>query len=138
MRFAPVLAATLLLAACATPQQPAPIASGAVPSQVPPAIEAQLQQIGRVVAPPQTATLYAPLQQKEPYAGVKVERDQRYGADARHLLDVFTPEAGGAARPAPTKPIRAQRASTFQRNSVSTTAVCLSCSRSAGTPRRST
>ena len=100
MRIAPVLAASLLLAACATTQTPTPpIASGAVPSQVPPAIEAQLQQIGRVVAPPQTATLYAPLQQKEPYAGVKVERDQRYGADARHLLDVFTPEAGSGARP---------------------------------------
>lgn len=100
MRFPVLMAGVLLLAACASPQQPTPpIASGAVPSQVPPAIATQLQQIGRVVAPPQTAALYAPLQQKEPYAGVKVERDQRYGADARHLLDVFTPQGATGGRP---------------------------------------
>jgi acetyl esterase/lipase len=100
MRFAPVLAAAVLLAACANPMHRSfPVASGAVPSQVPPAIAAQLQQIGRVVAPPQTAALYAPLQQKEPYAGVRVERDQAYGADPRHRLDVFSAEGGAARKP---------------------------------------
>jgi hypothetical protein len=71
------------------------LASRSVRSQVPSDIHAQLLQIGRVVAPPVTAVLYAPLQQREPYAGVKVARDERYGPDPRQLLDVFTPEAGG-------------------------------------------
>jgi acetyl esterase/lipase len=45
--------------------------------------------------------LYAPLQQKEPYAGVRVVRGERYGPDPeRNLLDVFTPEAApGKPRP---------------------------------------
>lgn len=97
MRLIPTLAALLLVAGCATQQEaPTTIPSGAIPSQVPPAIAQQLQQIGRVVAPPPTAALYAPLQQKEPYTGVKVERDQRYGPDARHLLDVFASDTGAA------------------------------------------
>ena len=99
MRLVLAAAAALLLAACATPPASAP-ASGIVPSQVPPAIAAELVKIGRVVAPPPTAALYAPLQQREPYAGVRVERNARYGPDAeRNLLDVFTPEAAGAPRP---------------------------------------
>jgi acetyl esterase/lipase len=74
---------------------------GALPSQVPPEIEARLRHLGAVVAAPATALLYAPLQQKEPYAGVLVARNQAYGADARHLLDVFAeqPAAGGPPRP---------------------------------------
>lgn len=100
MRFLTATAGALLLAACAA----APVAtvpSGPVPSQVPADIAAQLQQMGRVVAPPPTAALYAPLQQREPYAGVRVARGERFGPDAqRNLLDVFTPEnAGGAPRP---------------------------------------
>jgi triacylglycerol lipase len=55
--------------------------------------------IGRVIDPPKTAVLYAPLQEKEPYAGVKVVRDAKYGPDARNLLDVFSPENAGAPRP---------------------------------------
>ena len=39
----------------------------------------KLLEIGRVVDPPKTALLYAPLQQKEPYQGVKTERDVKYG-----------------------------------------------------------
>jgi triacylglycerol lipase len=94
-----VATALLVLAACSTPPVAPAIPAGPVPSQVPAAIEDQLQQLGRVVAPPQTAALYAPLQQKEPYAGVAVERDQHYGPDARHLLDVFTPQAKDGPRP---------------------------------------
>lgn len=98
MRPAFLATAALLLAGCAhQPMPPAGVTS--VPSQVPPAIEARLQQIGRVVAPPQTAALYAPLQEAEPYAGVQVARDVAYGPDARNRLDVFTPVAPGAARP---------------------------------------
>lgn len=92
--------AALLLAACAAAPE-ATLASGTLPSQVPPAIASQLQQIGAVVAPPPTAALYAPLHPREPYAGVRVARGERFGPDPqRNLLDVFTPEsAGGAPRP---------------------------------------
>jgi acetyl esterase/lipase len=61
-------------------------------------IEARLAELGAVVDPPETAKLYAPLQEKEPYAGIKVTRDLKYGADDRHALDVFEPE------PAATSP----------------------------------
>ncbi|WP_175068430.1 hypothetical protein [Bradyrhizobium uaiense] len=43
----------------------------------------KLLELGRVVDPPKTAALYAPLQQKEPYQGVKVERDVKYGPAER-------------------------------------------------------
>ena len=59
----------------------------------------KLIEIGRTVDPPKTAALYAPLQQKEPYADVKVERDIKYGPADRNLLDVFTPEAASTGRP---------------------------------------
>jgi len=59
----------------------------------------KLLELGRVVDPPKTAALFAPLQQKEPYQGVKIERDVKYGPADRHLLDVFTPEAASPPRP---------------------------------------
>lgn len=88
------LATGLLLASCAVPPQPNHVAS-----QVPPAIAARLQQLGRVVDPPRTAEIYAPLARKEPYAGVKATRDVAYGPDARHRLDVFEPQTQARARP---------------------------------------
>lgn len=68
-------------------------------SPMPADIAEKLKELGRVIDPPKTAALYAPLQQKEPYAGVKVERDISYGANERNRLDVFVPEAAGSARP---------------------------------------
>lgn len=59
----------------------------------------KLLELGRVIDPPRTAALYAPLQQKEPYQGVKVERDLKYGPADRHLLDVFTPDTAAPPRP---------------------------------------
>ena len=59
----------------------------------------KLLEIGRVVDPPKTAALFAPLQEKEPYPGVKVEREIKYGPADRHLLDVFMPEAATSPRP---------------------------------------
>jgi acetyl esterase/lipase len=59
----------------------------------------KLIEIGHVVDPAKTAELYAPLQQKEPYEGVKVERDVKYGLADRNLLDVFAPETASSARP---------------------------------------
>ncbi|MBR1286488.1 alpha/beta hydrolase [Bradyrhizobium sp. AUGA SZCCT0177] len=59
----------------------------------------KLLELGRTIDPPKTAALYAPMQQKEPYEGVKTERDVKYGAAERHLLDVFTPDTNSSARP---------------------------------------
>jgi hypothetical protein len=42
---------------------------------MPPDIATKLLELGRVVDPEKTAPLYAPLQPKEPYAGVKATRD---------------------------------------------------------------
>jgi acetyl esterase/lipase len=71
----------------------------AQPSPMPSDIAAKLAEMGRVIDPPKTAALYAPLQQKEPYPGVRIERDVKYGAADRNLLDVFMPEAASATRP---------------------------------------
>jgi acetyl esterase/lipase len=63
---------------------------------------ARIRALGDQIVPAAiegTAKLYDPYHEREPYQGVKVSRDQAYGADARHLLDVFEPETSGAARP---------------------------------------
>ena len=76
--------------------------AGTAQAQQPPMSEDlawKLLELGRVIDVPKTAALYAPLAQKEPYAGVKTERDVKYGAAERHLLDVFTPETGSSPRP---------------------------------------
>ena len=75
-------AVTLALAACASTTQ----------MQMPPDIAAKVKAIGPVIDPPKTAAIYAPLQPKEPYQGVRVRRDLRYGPDPRHVLDVFVPD----------------------------------------------
>src|SRR5258708_2029566 len=62
----------------------------------------KLLEIGRVIDVPKTAAIYAPLQQKEPYAGVKVERDVKYGPADRNLLDVFAPETNSSS---PSRPV---------------------------------
>jgi acetyl esterase/lipase len=74
-------------------------AAWAQQSPMPAETAAKLREIGRVVDPPNTAPLYAPLQQKEPYPGVKIERDVKYGPADLNVLDVFTPETATAARP---------------------------------------
>lgn len=98
MRAVLVAATAALVAGCASPPQ---AGSVAVPSQVPPAVGQQLLLMGRVIDPLRTGALYAPLHEREPYAGVRVARGERYGPDAqRNLLDVFTPAAAeGRARP---------------------------------------
>ena len=54
-------------------------AASAQQTPMPEDIAWKLLEIGRVIDVPKTAALYAPLQQKEPYQGVKVERDVKYG-----------------------------------------------------------
>src|SRR5215510_5801987 len=75
------------------------IASATATAQVPPEIAAQLRQIGTGVCVPETAKIYAPLQQHAPYAGVMVVRDISYAQDPRTIMDVFAPEKGGGNRP---------------------------------------
>ena len=59
----------------------------------------KLLELGRVIDPPKTVELYAPLQEKEPYRGIKVERDVKYGPADRNLLDIFLPETTAPSRP---------------------------------------
>ncbi len=71
----------------------APAQTTGMPSE----IEWKLAELGAVINPPETAKLYAPLQEKEPYQGIKVTRDLKYGPDERHALDVFVSEQARAA-----------------------------------------
>ena len=77
----------------------AAFAASTLPAQVPPDIATKLIAIGRGVCVPETAELYAPLQPKPPYEGVKFTRDVSFGPDAKNVLDVAEPEKGGGSRP---------------------------------------
>jgi len=59
----------------------------------------KLIEMGRSVDTAKTAALYAPLQQKEPYQGVKVERDLKYGPDDKNTLYVSAPEPASTGHP---------------------------------------
>lgn len=74
-------------------------AAWAQQSPMPEDIAWKLLELGRVIDPPKTVELYAPLQEKEPYQGVKVERDVKYGPADRNLLDIFVPETAAPPRP---------------------------------------
>lgn len=81
------------------PPPPAPAPTAVVPYGMPPAIAAALREIGPRIEGAKTAVLYAPLQPKEPYTGVTLQRDVVYGPHERHRLDVFTPPQAGKGRP---------------------------------------
>ncbi|MGL5168971.1 MAG: alpha/beta hydrolase [Afipia sp.] len=69
-------------------------------SQVSPDIAAKLSEIGRVIDPPKTASLYVGLHEKEPYSGVSFTRDVKYGVDDRNILDIAAEEPRSSlARP---------------------------------------
>jgi pimeloyl-ACP methyl ester carboxylesterase len=68
-------------------------------AQMPPDIIPQIAALGRVVDPPNTAKIYTPLQESEPYAGIKVKRDVSYGEHARNVVDIFAAETPAAGRP---------------------------------------
>jgi acetyl esterase/lipase len=90
LKSAFVILATLVVAATAARAEGSPM---------PEEIAWKLLEIGRVVGGPETDAIYAPLQEKEPYPGVKIERDVKYGPADRNLLDVFMPDAGSSLRP---------------------------------------
>jgi triacylglycerol lipase len=59
-----------------------------------------LAAIGRVIDPPATTALYAPLHGPTPGPGVRVERDVQYGPADRNRLDIFAVDpAGATAKP---------------------------------------
>jgi triacylglycerol lipase len=89
--FAGLLAATL--AATTLP---------ASAGNMPPDVAEKIAAIGRVIAPPQTNAIYAPLHKMAPFPGIAIARDLKYGADDLNTADVFSPEnaaPGGALRP---------------------------------------
>ena len=71
----------------------------AAESPMPADIAKKLAELGRVIDPEATAKLYAPLQPTEPYFGVRIERDLKYGPAARNLLDIFMPQNVTSGRP---------------------------------------
>ncbi|HKV00249.1 MAG TPA: alpha/beta hydrolase [Vineibacter sp.] len=86
-------------AACVWAFLLAPADAGAQIAAASPDIAQKIAAFGRVINPPDVAALYTPLQEKEPYAGIKVTRDIKYGAADRNLLDVFAADGAGGARP---------------------------------------
>jgi triacylglycerol lipase len=64
-----------------------------------PDIADKIAAIGRVIDPVRTGAIYTPLHDKEPYAGVTVTRDIRYGPAERNLLDVFVANDASDPRP---------------------------------------
>lgn len=70
-----------------------------VVSDMPDTLAAALRALGNGIEPAATAALYAPLQAREPYANVVVQRDLAYGDDPRHRLDLFLPADDKRPRP---------------------------------------
>lgn len=64
-----------------------------------PEIAEQIAAVGRVIDPSRTAAIYAPQHDREPYTGVTVVRDIKYGPAERNLLDVFTADGASGSRP---------------------------------------
>jgi acetyl esterase/lipase len=75
------------------------VSSHSMASELPQEIRDAIQKIGPVINAPETAKLLAPLQRKESYAGVAVARDEKYGSNERHRLDVFRPNDAAAGLP---------------------------------------
>ena len=74
------------------------VGTSARAENMPPDIAQKLVAIGRVIAVPQTNAIYAPLHQLEPWPGVKVVRDIKYGPAERNLFDVFSADYVGGMR----------------------------------------
>jgi acetyl esterase/lipase len=83
--LAAALAALVVFGGCA----------GAQMSANPAEVGERIETLGRGLEPAAgaaTAALYAPLQEHQPYAGIRVHRDLKYGAASRNRLDVFVPD----------------------------------------------
>ncbi|WP_174292252.1 alpha/beta hydrolase [Sphingomonas bacterium] len=62
-------------------------------------ISQQIRAAGPVIDLRRLVSLYAPLHEVEPYRGVTVSRDLRYGPHDRNLADIFRTDDQGAPRP---------------------------------------
>jgi acetyl esterase/lipase len=60
-------------------------------------IAQKIRAAGPVVDARGMSSLYKPLQEREPYSGVRVTRSLSYGSDPQNLADVFTPDDTGRA-----------------------------------------
>ncbi len=89
-KLLPLLLAAAALAGCASSR---PIDYTRTADRVPAEVAQRLREIGRVSAPEPTRPLYMPLQPREPFSGVAITRDLRYGPAERNRLDVFAPAA---------------------------------------------
>jgi triacylglycerol lipase len=67
------------------------------PAVSPPQIEARLRALGAVLDLRTAIELYSPLLALQPREGVLITRDQAYGPDERHRLDVYAPAKLDAA-----------------------------------------
>jgi triacylglycerol lipase len=61
-------------------------------------ITQKIRSSGAVVDARAMAALYAPLQETEPYVGVRVSRNLSYGPDPHNLADVFAPDEASRRR----------------------------------------
>ena len=95
------------------------MASGVARAQVPPKIEARLQEMGHIVDPGCTAVLYRSMMPKKDivdqlaemqntgkpsnqvtiYPGITIYRDVSFGPDPKDVVDIFTADKGPASRP---------------------------------------
>ena len=76
-----------------------PAARAQATGGMPASIAAALREIGPRIDGAKTTPLYAPLQAREPYAGVTVQRDAAYGPHERHRVNVFTGNDGKRGKP---------------------------------------
>ena len=75
------------------------VSSHSIAGEWPQEVSDAIRKIGPVINAPETAKLLAPLQRNEPYAGVGVTRDEKYGSDERHRLDVFRSNDAASSLP---------------------------------------
>jgi len=65
----------------------------------PPEIEARLRALGAVLDMRTALEIYTPLLARQPREGVTLTRDEVYGTDDRHRLDVYAPATSDRAHP---------------------------------------
>ena len=75
------------------------VSSHSIAGEWPQEVSDAIRKIGPVINAPETAKRLAPLQRNEPYAGVGVTRDEKYGSDERHRLDVFRSNDAASSLP---------------------------------------
>lgn len=73
--------------------------AGSAAAQIPADVQARMREIGRVVAPVDTAKLYRPMFGPDLMNGVTAVRDVAFGTDPKQTLNVYKPAAAATGRP---------------------------------------